>query len=262
MLTMQLIGVQLDTVWEDKAASHARVRALLDGVTVEPGALIVLSEFFATGFSTDVAKIAEREGDGDSQRFLGELAKTRNAYVLGGVVTRDGDSRGRNQCVVFNPQGEEIARYWKLHPFSYGGETDHYDAGPDLVSFDWRGCHTSTFICYDLRFPEVFRRTAGATKLYTVIANWPAPRREHWMALLRARAIENQAYVIGVNRCGNDPKLAYAGDSLIIDPRGQTIAEGGDREGVIIADIDIDDLDAYRHSFPALSDRRSEFNPP
>lgn len=260
---MQLIGIQLDTAWEDKATSHARVEKLLREAGVLPGALIVLSEFFATGFSTDVAKIAEAEGEGESQTFLAHLAKQYQAFVLGGIVTREtpGNGRGRNQCVVYNPAGEEIARYWKLHPFSYGGETDHYDAGSQLITFDWSGCTVAPFICYDVRFPEVFRRVAGPAKLYTVIANWPAPRREHWITLLRARAIENQAYVIGVNRCGDDPKLTYAGDSLIIDPRGETIADGGAVEGVISAEVNLDDLEAYRHSFPALVDRRSEFNP-
>lgn len=258
---MQLIGIQLDTVWEDKAASHARVQALLRETNVTSGALIVLSEFFATGFSTDVAKIAEAEGEGESQTFLAQLAKQYKAFVLGGIVAREGSGRGRNQCVVYNPAGEEIARYWKLHPFSFGGETEYYDAGSQLVTFDWSGCTVAPFICYDVRFPEVLRRMAGPAKLFTVIANWPAPRRAHWITLLRARAIENQAYVIGVNRCGSDPKLTYAGDSLIIDPRGEVIADGGAIEGIIHAEVNLDDLDAYRHSFPALVDRRSEFNP-
>jgi predicted amidohydrolase len=221
--------------------------------------MIVLSEFFATGFSTDIPAIGEEVG-GESQAFLSQLAMDLGAYVLGGVVIYADDGRGRNQSVVYNPEGREIGRYWKIFPFTFGGEPEFYDAGNETVLFMWDDCHVSPFICYDMRFPEVFRRMAAqGTQLYTVIANWPAPRREHWITLLRARAIENQAYVIGINRCGKDPKLEYAGDSMIIDPRGEVIANAGSAEGVIEADVDLDLLVEYRQSFPALSDMRPEF---
>ncbi len=256
---MQLIGVQLDTAWEDKAASHDRARGLLEQIQIEPGALIVLSEFFATGFSKDIPAIGEDVG-GESQQFLQQLAKDLGAYVLGGVVIAGPDGRGRNQCVAYDPDGREIGRYWKLFPFTFGGEPEFYDAGDETVLLMWGDFHVAPFICYDLRFPEVFRRMAmQGAQLYTVIANWPAPRREHWITLLRARAIENQAYVIGVNRCGSDPNLEYAGDSMIIDPRGEILLGAGSAEGVIHADADLNLLFEYRQSFPALSDVRQEF---
>jgi predicted amidohydrolase len=256
---MQIIGVQLNSVWENKAASHQRVRDLLAKVKIRSGALIVLSEFFATGFSKDIAKVAEPPG-GETHQFLAELAKQTKAYTLGGVVTPASDGRGRNQCVVCDPTGKENARYWKLFPFTFGGEKEHYDAGDDLVMFPIGPVNVAPFICYDLRFPEVFRRMAKqGAHLYTVIANWPGTRREHWTSLLRARAIENQAYVIGVNRCGQDPNLDYTGDSMIIDPRGNILADAASFESVISADVDLDALQAYRREFPALKDMRPEF---
>jgi predicted amidohydrolase len=263
MMNMQLIGVQLNTVWEDKAASHQRVRDLLAKVKVRPGAMIVLSEFFATGFSNDIAAVAEPP-DGESHAFLAELAQRTKAHVLGGVVTpAPGPApggRGRNQCVVCDPTGNEVARYGKVFPFTFGGEKEHYDAGDELVMFQVGKLNVAPFICYDLRFPEVFRRMAKqGAQLYTVIANWPGARREHWTTLLRARAIENQAYVIGVNRCGTDPHHDYTGDSMIIDPRGTVLADAASFESVIVADVDPTSLDDYRRQFPALDDMRPEF---
>jgi len=118
------------------------------------------------------------------------------------------------------------------------------------------------FVCYDLRFPEVFRIAAArGAQLLAVIANWPSAREAHWLTLLRARAIENQAYVAGVNRCGEDPRLRYTGRSVIIDPRGEVLADAGSDEAVITADIDLADLEEYRRSFPALADMRRELLP-
>jgi len=259
---MEIVGLQIDTCWEDKAATHARTRNLLASANIVPGSLVVLSEYFATGYSKDVPGIAEKEGDGLTQRFFSELAIELKSTVLGGVVVSAPSGRGANQCVVYSSDGKEICRYWKLHPFTYGGETEHYDAGRSLMTFQWQGLTVAPLICYDLRFPEVFRAAVRqGVKVFTVIANWPAPRREHWMTLLRARAIEDQAYVVGVNRCGNDPTLAYAGDSRIIDPRGQVLADAGDREQIIRAAVNVADLEEYRRTFPALSDMRPEFHP-
>jgi len=126
-----------------------------------------------------------------------------------------------------------------------------------VVTFDWRGARVSPFICYDLRFPEVFRAaTRRGAQVLVVIANWPATRVEHWVTLLRARAIENQAYVAGVNRCGNDPKLAYPGRSVIVGPWGEVMADAGDGEGVAWADLDFAALESYRREFPVLRDIR------
>ncbi|HKG80277.1 MAG TPA: nitrilase-related carbon-nitrogen hydrolase, partial [Pyrinomonadaceae bacterium] len=118
----------------------------------------------------------------------------------------------------------------------------------------------SPFICYDLRFPEIFRAAVfQGAQLFVVIANWPASRVRHWITLLKARAIENQAYVMGVNRCGNDPKLSYSGHSMIIDPRGEVLADASEVEGVISAEIDAEALAQYRREFPFLNDIHHEY---
>lgn len=245
---------QFDLAWQDRAANHARVRDLLQAHPPAAGDLVVLPEMFPVGYSMDVAAIADR--DGDTERFIGELAQTHRVTIVAGNVTQP-DDLGRNQAFVADPEGRIVTRYDKLHPFRYANEQAHFAAGTGIAMFDWQGMRAAPFICYDLRFPEVFRLAAKAgAELLIVIANWPTVRVAHWVALLTARAIENQAYVIGVNRTGVDPNAAYPGRSMVIDPRGNTIVDAGDHACVISCEIDLADLRAYRREFPALSDLR------
>ncbi len=256
---MHIFACQCDIAWEDKASTHDRVEAQLAKVDIPHNALVVLPEMFATGFSMHVPTISEAT-DGPTHQFLSGLAQRLRCYVLGGVVTRSADGRGRNEAVVFNSGGHELARYCKMHPFSFAGEDDHYQAGDDVQIFSWEGVSVAPFVCYDLRFPEAFRvATRRGAQLLVVIANWPEPRDAHWQALLRARAIENQAYVVGVNRCGADPHAAYAGHSLILGPRGETLASAGERPEVLHATLDWTAMASYRAQFPALDDLRADF---
>jgi predicted amidohydrolase len=255
---MQVVACQLDLVWEDKAATHERVRKLLSTASIEPGALVILPEMFATGFSMHVDAIVEA-ADGPTHTFLAGLAREYRSYVLGGVVTRASDGRGHNDAVVFGPDGTLVTRYAKMHPFSYGDETRHYQAGDSIELFDWGAFRVAPFVCYDLRFPELFRRAVRAgAEVFVVIANWPEPREAHWLALLAARAIENQAFVVGVNRVGSDPHLRYSGKSLVLGPRGETLAAGGTEEQLLVAEIEKAPLVEYRCQFPALADARAD----
>jgi len=256
---MDILGVQLDTVWEDKDANHAKLAAILAADPPAPGTLVVLPEMWATGFSLNVAEITEVLG-AETEAFLSEQAALHRVGLLGGVVTTGADGMGRNEAVLFGTDGEEAARYTKMHPFSYGQETGHYGRGSDLCLFEWQGFSVAVFICYDLRFPEVFRRAVRlGAEVFCVIANWPELREDHWVTLLKARAIENQAYVIGVNRCGDDPSLHYGGRSLIFGPRGEVLADGGTGEGTLAARLDREALLTYRREFPALDDIHPDY---
>ncbi|HEU0184342.1 MAG TPA: nitrilase-related carbon-nitrogen hydrolase [Blastocatellia bacterium] len=257
---MQIIGLQLDSVWENKAANHDKVLALLDRARPSAGALVVLSEMFATGFSMNVAAIHDESRE--TQDFLSRAAAERKIYLMGGVVMKDdATGRGRNESVVYSPEGKEVARYCKLQPFTLGGESEHYVAGGRTVLFECQEFMIAPFICYDLRFPELFRRAAAqGANLITVIASWPAMRDDHWVTLLKARAIENQAYVVGVNRCGRDPKHYHSGRSIIYDPHGRVLADAGSEEGWIEAQLELQPLLDWRRDFPALGDMRRDFN--
>jgi len=250
--------VQLDPAWEQKLENLARVGALLARMTIPANSLIVLPEMFATGFSLQLAATIDHPPSA-TEAGLRDLAVRHRSTVVGGLVREGQGARGRNEAVVFGPGGELVARYCKLHPFTLGGEADRHEKGENLVFFEWGGLVAAPFICYDLRFPEVFRRAARrGAELLVVIALWPTRRVEHWITLLRARAIENQAWVIGVNRCGNEPELAYPGRSLVVDPHGEVVADAGSTEGVTVADIDAPLVRQWRQEFPALKDIRTD----
>jgi predicted amidohydrolase len=261
---MRLACCQLGIIWEDKAANYGRVASLVEAARLSPDTLLLLPEMFATGYTMHADEMAEPV-DGPTARFLAELAQRYQIWVQGGVAIRadDGD-RPRNELLVFSPEGRLAARYAKIHLFSFAGEPLHYAPGESLAPWKWLGTAVSSAICYDLRFPELFRAAAlGGAEIFTVIACWPAAREEHWLALLRARAIENQGYVAAANRCGAEPfGQAYSGRSQIIDPRGQILADAGSVAGVIQAEIDLDHLRRYRQEFPALRDIRLLPTPP
>ncbi len=208
---------------------------------------------FNTGFSMDSLRIAQPPG-GPSESFLRDQAKTLNLWILASIP-ESGEPSPRNMALLVSPQGA-VTRYAKIHPFSYAGEHEHYAAGDRVVTAEVEGLRVTPFVCYDLRFPEPFRAAAADTDLYAVVANWPDERREHWRTLLRARAIENQAYVAGVNRVGDGGRLHYAGDSAVLSPLGETLTEGSDKEMVLFADVDPGSVQKLRSRFPALNDRR------
>jgi predicted amidohydrolase len=253
---MKLVGVQLDIVWEDKVATFDRVRRLLDAAPPEAGSLVVLPEMFSTGFSMNVGAVQEG-AERPAERFLESLARQYNVCVLGGVVNVGRDGRGVNQALAFAPDGRQLVRYDKIHPFTMGEESRHYAGGNALQFFEWGGLRVCPQVCYDLRFPETFRHavTHGA-ELFAVIANWPSYREQHWTTLLAARAIENLAYVIGVNRAGTDPKHPYPGRSQIIDPKGKVLADAGVDEGLVTAGVDQAAVRSWRSEFPALADMK------
>ena len=258
---MQLACCQFDIAWEDKPANYRRVTDLVRAAKLAPGTLLLLPEMFATGFSMNADALAEPP-DGPTVKFLSELASANKLHVIGGVAIAVPKRGGRpcNEAVVVDPAGKVAARYQKVYPFSPGTENQHYAAGAEPIVFDWSGCRVAPTVCYDLRFPELFRRAMArsgrAVELMTNIANWPVARIEHWSALLRARAIENQAYVAGCNRVGKDPVLSYTGRSQIIDPSGNVLADAGDQETIIRASLDLANLRTYRQKLPFLSDMR------
>lgn len=252
---MNVIGLQFDIAWEDKPVNFRTAEKLLGQVAPPPDSLVALPEMFASGFSMNAAGIAEPR-DGETGRFLAELARQHRITLVAGVAIRDRDGQARNKALVFSPAGELVAFYGKQRPFSPGLEGLHYAPGGKCTVFEWQGARVAPFICYDLRFPELFRAAAAVhqPELFIVIANFPAKRVNHWVQLLRARAIENQAYVVGVNRIGVDPHYQYDGRSLIIDPLGEIIADGGTAAGAVRAALDLDNLAKYRHGLPFLAD--------
>ncbi len=252
---MRIAALQCDIAWEDPQANFERLRPWIE-VAADAGArLLALPEMYACGFSMATERIAEPPG-GPSSLFLCEEASHRGLWLAGSVPEQPpGAQRPYNTLLLAGPQGE-LYRYRKIHPFSYAGEHQYYHAGEDFLTVEVGGLRITPFICYDLRFADEFWATARDTDLYLVVANWPETRSHHWTTLLAARAIENQAYVVGVNRVGSAGSLRYTGDSRILDPMGRPLATASGQETLLLADVDVETVRRVRAELPFLADRR------
>ncbi len=255
---MRIAAIQHDIVWEDREANFARLAPLVAGAAGLGAGIVLLTETFSTGFSMTPG-IGEPE-DGPSARFLAAQAAEHGVWVGGSCPEiQDGDRLPHNCFVLAGPDGTQH-RYRKIHPFSHAGEERFVRAGTELVTVDVEGFRVTPFVCYDLRFADEFWQLANDTDVYLIPANWPEKRREHWMTLLQARAIENQAYMVGVNRVGTaggeGGTLTYSGDSRIVDPAGELLATASRSESVLLADISTDRVAEIRDHFRFLPDRR------
>lgn len=255
MSNLRIAAVQFDIVWENRSANFFRLDELLQDLTNLD--VIVLPEMFTTGFSMRPEVVAEKHHDEmETLQWMRYHASRLGALVMGTVSVAHNDAfKNRMYCVF--PDGK-YEYYDKANLFKMGEENNHYTKGNDRLIFEWRGWRIAPLICYDLRFPEWARNGMTDQKanydLLIYSANWPEVRRHPWRTLLQARAIENQAYVVGANRVGDDDQRIYhSGDSLIIDPRGQIMQDGaGGQESILIETLDYSALQDFRSKFPVL----------
>jgi predicted amidohydrolase len=260
---MRIAAVQHDIVWEDRDANFERLAPQVARAAGAGADLVLLTETFSTGFSMTPG-IGEPEG-GPSAQFLAARAAEHGIWVAGTCPEIAEGSSGAgggdeelpyNSFVLAGPDGT-VHRYRKLHPFTHAGEHERFRAGEGPVTVEVGGLRITPFICYDLRFADVFWRAAAETDVYLVPANWPSPRRHHWQTLLQARAIENQAYVVGCNRVGTaGDGTEHVGDTRIVSPMGELLATAAGVETVVLADVDAAEVAATRERFRFLPDRR------
>lgn len=242
-------ALQTDIVWGKPQENAARMEAAIKANASSD--LYVLPEMWSTGFATTPEGIAEK--DEASLKWMKRMAKETGAAIAGSVATDLGDDF-RNRLYFVKPTGE-VAFYDKHHLFTYGQEDKSYKAGEKRTVVEWKDVRFVLLVCYDLRFP-VWSRSHQDYDAMIYVASWPKSRQDAWSTLLRARAIENQSYVIGVNRVGDDPQCHYAGGTAIIDAYGHTQKEcEPEKEQAITAGIDMEALDAFRQKFPVLKDR-------
>ncbi len=248
---MKATIIQCGIKWEDRSANLTQISSLLDASSPD-GGLVVLPEMFTTGFTMNPAPLAE-DMDGQTIRWMKERAAD-GGYALCGSVIIGGEGRYYNRLVFVTPEGE-VLYYDKRHLHTMSGEHTVYSRGNKRVVVPYRDLSFNLQICYDLRFP-VWSRNRGDTDVIVYSANWPAVRSSVWKALLVARAIENQCYVIGVNRVGVNPDgTAYNGDSAIIGPKGDLLASlQPGTEGVASAILSREELDKYWEDMPVWRD--------
>ncbi len=253
---MLIAAIQHDIVWEDAPANLDRLGPKVAAAAGAGARLVVLAEMFSTGFSMNIDVTAEPVM-GRSATWMCEQAAANDTWICGSIPTgvQPGE-RPVNRLHLVSPTGG-VHTYDKIHTFTYAGESEHFTAGTQTLTVDVEGLRVSPLVCFDLRFADLFWDLAAQTDCYLVPANWPEPRRRHWQALLAARAIENQAYVVGVNRVGQDGNgLAHAGDSAVIDPMGEVLASASTDEAVLLTEVDPRRVADIRSRLPFHADRR------
>ena len=259
-MKLRVAAVQADLSWEDISANLSRFDRLLE--TAEQADLYILPEMFTTGFTMNAASCAEAADRSEAINWLLSKAKQKNAAITGSLVIAD-KGNYYNRSIFAKPDGT-FHTYDKRHLFRLANEHDIYIAGKEKIVVEWKGFSILLQICYDLRFPVWSRneKTANGELLYDAIvyvANWPTPRINAWSSLLPARAIENLAYVAGVNRVGKDGKdMSYNGGTVLIDPRGVTQSQAADnKEEIIYSTWEKEELQSYRDKFPFWMDMDS-----
>lgn len=256
---MRISLLQMDLAWADPARNRSTAARLISSA---PGSdLYILPEMFSTGFATKPEGIAE--ADDASLHWMQDEARATGAAICGSIATEDG-GRYFNRMYFVKPDGS-VTHYDKRHLFTYSGEDKRYTRGEERVTVEWKGFRIMLEVCYDLRFPMWSRnRITSDGSLYDIIiyvASWPESRQTAWDTLLRARAIENQCWVAGVNRVGKDPGNTYAGGSVIVDPWGEALAACiRGEESIASAVIERETLDSFRKAFPVLADADSDLS--
>ena len=259
MLTITTI--QTNLVWENKAANLLMLEQKIKGME-ERTEVIVLPEMFSTGFSMNAEALAENM-DGVTVAWMKRVAAENKIILTGSIIIKENETF-YNRLIWMLPNGE-FGVYDKRHLFGLGNETEHYSGGNKRLIASVKGWKINLQICYDLRFPVWARQSPAENKeaeydVLVYVANWPERRSHAWKTLLCARAIENQCYVVGVNRVGDDGnKIYHSGNSMIIDPLGQVLYHNADDEDIFTIALDKEKLNEVRGKFPFLKDG-DEFN--
>lgn len=259
---MRIAMYQYHIVSENTAANLALIKKAAHDAVRKGAKILCLPEMCTTGYSMTTRLAEPFDETSPTLQALKKIASTAGISLLGSIMRADGTTTKNTACCI-TPNGKVEGWYDKIHLFPLSGEDKLYVPGTGISSFvpDSRQpeCRATMFVCYDLRFPELFRAAIEQWPDLTVIfvpANWPTSRLSHWRTLLAARAIENQLFVVGINRCGSDPKNAYPGHSLVIDPLGNELNMPTEKEGLIIVDLPLEQVFEVRKQFPFLASRQ------
>lgn len=248
---------QLDMGFENNAYGKKHCEEIIHSAAKEQVDFLVFPEMTLTGFTIKIKEFAEPFHKSETINFFKQQATRHNMAICFGLPILN-SNKAENHCVIVSKTGELLADYAKIHPFSFGIEAEFYAGGTSLVSCEIEEFNITPFVCYDLRFPEIFQIASQKSTLLVIIANWAVARRDDWSILLKARAIENQAFVIGVNRTGSGGGLDYFGDSMVVSPRGKVLAHAKEGTNLTTADIFFEEALRCRSKFPLKSDRRPE----
>jgi omega-amidase len=253
---MKIACVQMDIAFGEPETNFKKVSEYLTEAAENGAETIVLPEMWNTGYAlTELESLADRSNR--TVDFLKNFAKTHRVNIVGGSVSIIKEDGFYNTMFVVNKDGELVSEYDKAHRFGLMDEHIHLQEGQGLGTFELDGAVCGGVICYDIRFPEWIRaQTLNGAKVIFVPAEWPEARIDHWKILLQARAIENQCFIVAVNRVGNDPKNEFGGSSMVIAPWGEVRLDMAKKQGIGYADIDLDEVEEVRKRIPVFADRR------
>lgn len=252
---MKIALAQLDMGFENPPFAQKRCMEMMAEAAKQQADCIVFPEMTLTGFTMLPEQFGEQKENSPTVAFFRTEAIRHQLAVVFGVIFLE-NGVATNHSIVLDQNGNLLADYAKIHPFSYGAEAKHYIGGNKLAFCQLNDVSLSPFVCYDLRFPEIFQAASRHSHILTVIANWPAARAAHWKILLQARAIENQCFIIGVNRSGSDRTLTYSGDSMLVSPTGEILAQLTTPNALAVVEIHPEEAEAYRKEFPLKADRK------
>ncbi len=255
---MKIALAQTNIIWEDKAANRLTASAMISKAAAQGCDIIIFPEVALTGFTTNIDILAEPAESSGTVAFFSHEAKLNNIFITFGVALTEADGKVRNMAVTVNRNGNIVSSYAKIHPFSHGVEAMYFTGGGSIEWFDLDGVTVSPFICYDLRFPEIFQAASSKSLLLIEIACWPDVRTKYFDILLKGRAVENQCFIAAVNRVGKEMKYGYKGHSQIVSPLGDVLTEISEDEALIIAEIDISEATKCREEYQLKKDRRPE----
>lgn len=254
---MKIACLQMDIKYGEPDANREKAKRMIEEAAENGADVIVLPEMWNTGYQLDeLGQIADQDGQ-NTKELLSALAAKYQVNIIGGSVSVKRKEGYYNSMFIFDRQGNQVGEYDKAHLFTLMDEHHYLEAGQRSNFFPIDGMLCGGVICYDIRFPEWIRKHAlGGANILFVPAEWPKPRIDHWEILLKARAIENQMYVVAVNRVGTDPKNIFNGHSMVIAPWGEVILNGGEEEGIGYAEVDLDEVRRVRELIPVYKDRR------
>jgi len=255
---MKIALVSLNQKWKDKESNQKKVTQILQTIHSKGVDMVVFPEMTLTGFTLHTDEMAENYDSSPSIAFFKQCALKFETAIVFGIILKEKE-KATNTLLVMDSNGEEIAKYHKIHPFSYAGEHLKYQAGAEIVSAKIGDAQIGLSICYDLRFPELFQILSKNCHLIINIANWPEKRIQHWQCLLQARAIENQVFFAGVNRIGTDGNgLNYVKSSALYNPQGVLLTPESLSEEIDIYNLDLTEVESYQREFPVKNDRQVE----
>lgn len=253
---MKIAIVSLNIAWKDYNTNLRRMEEFIVNAKSDNCEIIVFPEMFNTGFAAEIGIDAELP-QSRTYKAIKKLSSDYSINIVAGISEKIPNEKALNIAVIFDNNGIERAKYSKLQPFNYANEGDYFSSGDCTAVFELMDTNCSVFICYDLRFPELFRKVAKNVEVIFVIANWPETREFHWQTLLVARAIENQCFIVGVNRIGIDNSgLKFKGSSMIINPLGKILMQTDEKTEYKACEFDVNEVSEIRKKFPFLEDIR------